>query len=107
MSSQQSPPVPLKVFSVSEIVTAAIILVLHKRELPYVGCRYFFDVDEYRFLFRDEHAQGAALLAAVRRSGDPLVRAREFRVALKRVHWDFRQEQKRVGNPNSAAGGAQ
>jgi len=86
-----------KIFAAPNILIAAILLVLYRKELQYEGCRYHFDTDEYKFWFHDPHDRGPAAIAQIRK--DSMVPARAFKGALHRLHLDFQEEKKRVGNP--------
>jgi hypothetical protein len=90
-----------KIFAAPNILTAAILLVLYRKELQYEGCHYAFDCDQYQFWFLDKHGVGPGFAAQLRSKSDNLVPARAFQRALHRLHLDFRTEQRRVGNPRS------
>jgi hypothetical protein len=91
-----------KIFAAPNILTAAILYVLYRKELRYVGCRYDGFIDEYQFWFRDEADFGPTAMTQLRSKHDNLVPAQSFQRALHRLHLDFRQEQRRVGNPGGA-----
>ena len=88
-------------FAISEILTASVLYVLHRKQLKYSCCTYNPASNRYEFLFVDKSNIGPSLVEQVKLQHDPLVPARSFRRALTRLHCDFRDEQKRVGNPHS------
>jgi hypothetical protein len=92
---------PLEVFATSDLLLAAILLVLYRHRLNYLCCRYHFDVDEYRFWFRDDGRAGPDIVKNLDR--DTKVPAAQFRRAMTRLHRDFQEQQRLNGNPNSAA----
>lgn len=92
---------PLKLYGISNLVTAAIVYTL--RLLPYHSCRYDGFIDQYQFLFRDEQERGAAIVASLNAKRQDLVPAYDFRRALFRLHEDFRKAQRANGNRNGGA----
>jgi len=92
-----------KLFAAPNILTAAILYVLYRKELPYVGCRYDGFIDQYQFVFSDKRDQGRALLAQLRDNRENLVPARSFQRALHHLHLDFRKAQRANGNRNGGA----
>lgn len=96
-------PKPKNIFAADHIVYAACLLALYPEQVRYERCVYRFDLDEYHFWFSDNANVGRELMSELRATRDPLVPAKAYRVALNRLYRDFRNEQKRVGNPNSAS----
>jgi hypothetical protein len=92
---------PLQVFATSDLLLATILFIRHRHRLKYIGCHYHFDCDQYRFWFRDDEQVGPSIVKTLDR--DSLVPAGQFRRALARLHRDFQEQQRRNGNPNSAA----
>lgn len=92
--------VPPKFFATPNIVTAAILYVLHGDKMPYACCRYDGFIDQYQFMFRDEQERGRALVASLNAKQNDLVPAFRFRKALFHLHADFRRAQQINGNRN-------
>lgn len=95
--------VPPKFFATPNIVTAAILYVLHGDKMPYACCRYDGFLDRYQFLFRDDKERGPSLTASLNERQNDLVPAARFRKALFHLHADFRREQQANGNRNGGA----
>jgi hypothetical protein len=95
---------PVPTYSTDNLLIAAILLTLYRRELPYLFCRYRFDLDQYHFFFRADSRVGAATVFHLQEQHDNLVPARAFKRAFSRLYREFQEQQRANGNPQRGGG---
>jgi hypothetical protein len=83
-----SPPV--STYQTTNILFAALVLVLHKKRYGYLGCRQQED-QAFHFIFRDREPE----LPVIDLDKSVLVQAADFQKALHRLYADLNVERRK------------